>query len=211
MKLQLALDTSLDAARALLDAVRTYIDIAEVGTPLVFREGMGAVRALRAAYPDLTLLADLKIMDAGYEEAAIAFEAGANRVTALGVANDSTLRGSFKAADDYGGQVMVDMISVSNPLSRARQLLDMGAHLLCVHTAYDLQDQSTNPLAAIMHLRAALPDAPLAVAGGIGPDLLASLAVHRPKVVVVGGAIARSAQPASVARQLRQQIEEATA
>ncbi len=211
MKLQLALDGTLVAARALLDAVQPHIDIAEVGTPLIFREGMHAVRQLRAAYPTLTLLADLKIMDAGYEEAAIAFEAGADWVTALGVAHDTTLHGAVKAAQAHGGQVMVDMMAVPDPLSRARHLLDMGAHLLCVHTAYDLQGGSANPLASLAHLRAALPDAPLAVAGGIGPDLLDALLPHAPKVIVVGGAIANAPDPGASAQAIRQRIDEVTA
>jgi 3-hexulose-6-phosphate synthase len=210
MKLQLALDGTLDEANTLLEAVWPYIDIAEVGTPLIFREGMHAVRALRTSYPSLTLLADLKIMDAGYDEAAIAFEAGANRVTALGVANDNTLRGAVKAAKEYGGQVMVDMMAVSDPVSRARQLLAVDAHLLCVHTAYDLQDGSTNPLAPLARLREALPDAPLAVAGGIGPDLLGALLPHVPQVIVVGGAITKGASPRMIAQTMRQQIDEVT-
>lgn len=209
MKLQLALDGPLAESRVLLDAVRPYIDIAEIGTPLVFREGMRAVRQLRAAYPDLTLLADLKIMDAGYEEATIAFDAGADWVTALGVAHDNTLRGAIKAAQVHGGQVMIDMMAVPDPLPRARHLLDMGAHLLCVHTAYDLQGGSANPLAPLGHLRAALPEAPLAVAGGIGPDLLDALLAHRPRVIVVGGAIANASDPRASAQTIRRRINEA--
>lgn len=207
MKLQLALDGTLEAAHMLLQDVRPFIDIAEIGTPLVFREGMAAVRDLRAAYPKLTLLADLKIMDAGYDEAAIAFEAGANWVTALGVTNDNTLRGVVQAAATYGGQVMVDMMRVTEPLARARELLGIGVDLLCVHTAYDLQDGTINPLAALAQLRDALPDAPLAVAGGIGPDLLDALLAHMPQVIVVGGAITSAAHPATIAQTIRQRID----
>lgn len=207
MQLQLALDGTLEAACSLLEAVHHSIDIAEIGTPLVFREGMHAVRTLHETYPRLTLLADLKIVDAGYEEAAIAFEAGADRVTALGVANNNTLRGAITAAEEYGGQVMIDMMAVPDPLARARQLLDLGAHLLCVHTAYDLQDGTANPLALLVRLREALPDAPLAVAGGIGPDLLPALLPHAPQVIVVGGAITQAASPSVIAQSIRQQMD----
>ena len=46
-QLQLALDGDLDSALEILSAAHPYIDIAEVGTPLVFREGMRAVRRIR--------------------------------------------------------------------------------------------------------------------------------------------------------------------
>lgn len=207
MKFQLALDGSFAAAQTVLQAARPFIDIAEIGTPLIFREGMAAVRALHAAYPDLPLLADLKIMDAGYDEAAIAFDAGAAYVTALGVANDKTLGNVIRAAAACGGQVMIDMMNVPDPANRARDLLALGADVLCVHTAYDLQDDVTNPLDGLARLRAALPDAPLAVAGGIGPALLDALIPHAPRVIVVGSAITSAASPAAVAQTLRRRID----
>ena len=40
IKLQLALDGDLDSNLGLVRAVRPYIDIAEIGTPLVYREGI---------------------------------------------------------------------------------------------------------------------------------------------------------------------------
>ena len=47
MKLQLALDDiTLAAALALVEDVRTYVDIIEVGTPFLYAEGLGAVREL---------------------------------------------------------------------------------------------------------------------------------------------------------------------
>ena len=153
-KLQLALDGGLDAALDILDAAHPHIDIAEIGTPLVFREGMRAVRSVRAAYPQLELVADLKIMDAGAAEAEIAFAAGADCVTVMAVAGDATIRGALESAHDYGKRVMVDMMQVSNPLERARQLLRMGCELLCLHTAHDQQGAEDSPWRLLAELRA---------------------------------------------------------
>ena len=49
-KLQLALDGELATALEILQAVHAFIDIAEIGTPLVFREGMQALRQIRSSY-----------------------------------------------------------------------------------------------------------------------------------------------------------------
>jgi len=46
------------------------------------------------------LLADTKIVDGGEIEAADAFAAGANIVTVLGVAEDETIRGVVRAAEN---------------------------------------------------------------------------------------------------------------
>lgn len=48
-------------------------------------EGMNAVRIFRQHFPEKEILSDEKIMDGGYFESKLAFDAGANYVTALGV------------------------------------------------------------------------------------------------------------------------------
>ena len=210
MKLQVALDGDLQEALAVLEAVRPYIDIAEIGTPLIFLEGMAAAHHLRRAFPDVTLLADLKIMDAGGEEADMAFAAGCDIVTVLGVTHDSTVRAALAAAQRYGKQVMIDLMQVSDQPARGRELLAMGCHFLCVHTAYDQQSSEAAPLADLERLRRALGDgAPLAVAGGVNVDTLDQIALLKPDIVVVGGAITRAPSPAAAARALYERIHHA--
>ncbi len=114
-ELQIALDGDLPAALDALARVHPYVGIAEVGTPLIFREGMRALRLIRAAYPQLTLVADLKIMDAGHAEAGIAFEAGADCVTVMALASDATIAGALHSARSHGKRVMIDMMQVAAP------------------------------------------------------------------------------------------------
>ena len=99
MKLQLALDDiSTDEALALLDRVHPFIDIVEVGTPFLLEEGLRPVRLFRSRYPDLPVLADAKIMDAGHYEARQAFAAGAAYETVLGVTDLLTVKGCLEVA-----------------------------------------------------------------------------------------------------------------
>ena len=76
------LDPALDAARRLAG----HVDIIEAGTLLCFACGMDAVRALRADHPGRTLVADLKVADAGETLAELAFDAGASWMTVMGAA-----------------------------------------------------------------------------------------------------------------------------
>ncbi len=205
-KLQVALDGDLTPALDILAQVHAYIDIAEVGTPLIFREGMHGVRKIREAYPALTILADLKIMDAGEHEAQIAFDAGANIVTVMGVTNDATVRGAVKSAQSSAGQVMIDMMQVAHPLNRVNALLTMGCDILCVHTAFDLQSTQTSPYEELKHLREQLPSAQLAIAGGVNLDRLDDILPYTPDIIIVGGAITRADNPASIAQAIADKI-----
>jgi len=207
MKLQLALDSVWSKSLEILRSVISYIDIIEIGTPLIYREGMLAVQRLRASYPEAVILADLKIIDAGEGEATIAFEAGCDIVTVLGVAHDVTVRGAVAAARYFKKSIVADLIQVPDPVLRARQLLNMGCDYLCVHTAHDLSREYSRSIAVVQHMRDALPDAPLAVAGGIGPTLISEIAALNPEIIVVGSAITAASDPETAARMLRRRMD----
>jgi len=205
-ELQIAFDGYLPAALEVLSQVHPFVDIAEIGTPLVFREGMRAVREIRAAYPRLNLVADLKIMDAGRAEADIAFHAGADRVTVMALASDATIAGALASARAHGKRVMIDMMQVADPLARARQLLALGCELLCLHRAHDLQAAQASPYAQLAQLRAALPKAQLAIAGGIKLETLVQILPLRPQVIVVGSGITAAPDPGVTARKFHVRI-----
>lgn len=206
-QLQLALDSDLTSALNILEKVHPFVDIVEIGTPLIFREGMHAVRRIREQYPKLTLLADLKIMDAGAEEADIAFLAGVSIVTVMGVTNDATIQGAVDSAGTHRGRIMMDMMQVSDLPERSSQLLEIGCEILCVHTAYDLQASQASPYHELNQLRQQFPTARLAIAGGVTLARLDDIMPCQPDIIIVGGAITRATNPAQSAQQLYERIQ----
>ena len=198
-KLQVALDGTLEQAVAIVKEVAPFVQIVEIGTPLIYREGIRAAQHLHERFPTLCFLADLKIVDAGDEEASIAFAAGCEYVTVMGVAGDRTIEGAVSAARRFGRQVVADMLQVSDPVRRAGELRALGCDILCIHTAFD--DRAVaSPVETLRLVRNALPDAPLAAAGGIRLDSIETLMTAKPDIVVAGGAITRAANPAHMAR-----------
>ena len=117
-----------------------------------------------------------------------------------------TVKGVLAAAQDFSRRMMVDLIQVPDLEVRSRELLEMGCHLLCVHTAYDLQTDDRTPLGDLRCLRRSLPDAPFAVAGGIGMNTIDEVVTLTPKIVVVGAAITGASDPERVAQAIRRRI-----
>lgn len=205
MKLQLALDlVDIPQAKKLLAEVQDLIDIVEIGTPFIIREGLKAVREIKQAFPNLELLADLKIMDAGAYEATLAFEAGADIVTVLGAANDTTIEKVIEVTMQRHKKVMVDMIAVQNIEARVRELDRLPISYLSVHTATDRHTQGDNPLAELQQVRQVLQNAGLAVAGGITVESLPQLIPFEPEIVIVGGAITAAMDRRQVALVMKQ-------
>ncbi|MCO6333905.1 orotidine 5'-phosphate decarboxylase [Staphylococcus epidermidis] len=81
MELQLAIDLlNKEEAAELAKKVEEYVDIVEIGTPIVINEGLPAVQHLNENINNAKVLADLKIMDAADYEVSQAVKFGADVV-----------------------------------------------------------------------------------------------------------------------------------
>ena len=208
MKLQLALDDiSLADALRLVEQIRDCLDIVEIGTPLIIEEGLAPVRAFKARFPDLEVLADTKIMDAGGLESRQAFAAGADYVTVLGVTDLATVQGCLRTAAQYGRTVVVDMICVADMAERIAQLEGIGVTALAVHTGVDQQAAGRTPLDDLKLMKAHSAASRIFVAGGVTSATLPRYLEQGADVVIVGGGICGADDPIQTARALRDQIK----
>lgn len=204
MKLQIALDElTLDEGIELCKKIADHIDIIEIGTPLMMREGVHAVSALRREFPDKEILADSKIMDAGALEAGICFEAGADYCTVLGVTDNATISGCLESAKRCGKRVVVDMMCVGNLKERVEELEALGITDIAVHVGVDQQKAGITPLSELIRMKQFAKASRIYVAGGIGPDTVDEYVKAGADVCIVGGAIAHAGDPVEAAAFLK--------
>ncbi|QLK85366.1 3-hexulose-6-phosphate synthase [Staphylococcus sp. 17KM0847] len=210
MELQLAIDLlDKEAAANLAKQVTDYVDIVEIGTPIVINEGLPAVQHLKDSVKDedVKVLADLKIMDAADYEVSQAVKYGADIITILGVAEDASIKNAVAEAHKHGKALLVDLIAVQNLEQRAKEIDEMGADYIAVHTGYDLQAEGQSPLESLRKVKSAITHAKVAVAGGIKPDTIEEVVAEAPDLIIVGGGIANADDPREAARQCRAIIE----
>jgi 3-hexulose-6-phosphate synthase/6-phospho-3-hexuloisomerase len=210
--LQLALDF-VDLKRAVRSAqagVGGGVDWLEVGTPLIKSEGLQAVRELRRLFPHVTIVADMKIMDAGRIEVETAAKAGANIVDVLGAASDATIRECIQAGKNYGAKIVVDLIAVKDPVSRAKQVEDFGADYITVHCSIDEQMEGKDPFETLRRVAEAV-SVPAGVAGGINSETASRALEAGASVVIVGGAITKATDPTEAALNIKRAMEEMVA
>lgn len=209
MELQLALDlVNIPQAIELVKEVEDHIDIVEIGTPVVINEGLHAVKAVKEAFPNLKVLADLKIMDAAGYEVMKASEAGADIVTILGTAEDMSIKGAVEEAKKQGKKILVDMIAVKDLAGRAKEVDAMGVDYICVHTGYDLQAVGKNSFEDLQTIKSVVKHAKTAIAGGIKLDTLPEVIKVQPDLVIVGGGITGQADKKAAAAKMQQMINQ---
>jgi 3-hexulose-6-phosphate synthase len=136
---QISLDlTNIDEAlETAALAIRAGVDWLEAGTPLILAEGLHGIRALRSAFPQTPIIADLKTMDGGYLEAEMMAKAGATHVVVMARAHAETVKCVVKAGRDFGCKVMGDNMIADNMVSAARWLEELGCDFVIHHIGYD--------------------------------------------------------------------------
>jgi len=227
MRLQVTLDTPrIDQCSEIVDQIHEYVDIVEVGNPLIIESGLGLVEALRNECPQMDICADAKIVNSGHYIASRCFDKGASIVTIMGVAEDQTIEGAVAAAELVGGEIMADLTGIADIATRSRELEDLGVRYLCGHTGYEDRHLASNPLSdarpgIARAIRSVLGyDNPLreldlirsnttgralpAIVGRINEENIDEVVAHEPELILVGRAIVTAIAPAHAAADLRE-------
>lgn len=193
--LQVALNSTPSDARDIIYKLPVSDRILlEAGTPLIKAYGAGVIQDLRSYYnaravngqtPEPYIVADLKCMDRGGEEAKIAADNGASAAVALGQAPTETLNAFIEGCFSYGIDSMVDMMNVDKPYQVLRKLKKLPT-VVILHRGVDEEKYSNKmlPIHMITKIKGAF-NVIVAVAGGDTPREIQSASFNGADIIVV--------------------------
>lgn len=191
---QISLDlTNIDEAlETAALARRAGVDWLEAGTPLILAEGLHGVKALRDAFPDVPIVADLKTMDGGYLEAEMMAKAGATQVVVMARAHEETIKCVVQAGHDFGCEVMGDNLGCPDMIAGAKFLEDLGCGYVIHHIGYDERrgiaaagNRMPNPLDQLREVVSAV-DVPVQAVGGLSLEQAIQCPQFGAPLVVLG-------------------------
>ena len=209
MKLQLAYDLgTYEELYPFMEEIEEAVDIIEIGTPVILREGVSQIENIKNRFPDKLIFADLKIMDAGKLEADIGFQAGADMVSVLGLASKKTIEAAKDSAIQWNRKIMIDMINLEDPIMKWTDFMKMGMDYGCLHTAHDDMTDGENSLETVEKFHETYGGQQISVAGGIDPEKIRNLKSCQPEILVVGSYITTAVDPSKAVKIIRQVMNE---
>lgn len=202
-KLQAALDLFDEKTLfEVLDEVAEYIDIIELGTPLMIAEGAKLIGKVKAKYPEKIVFADIKVMDGGAVVPEVAYKAGADMTSVLAVADNHTIQAAIQCAHKNGKLILVDMCNVADIHSRAKEIEPMKPDYICVHVGYDVQQTGVDPIVELRKLDGI--GCAKAAAGGIQLATFEAACQSPADVIIVGGGLYNVPNRRETAQQMAQ-------
>jgi bifunctional enzyme Fae/Hps len=112
--------------------------IIEIGTPLLKKYGVEAIKQIREFSNESFMVADLKTLDVGKLEVDFAFDATADAVVASGLASISSLNKFILEAQRLGIYAFIDTMEVENPIEKLSQLKQIP-DVVILHRAIDAE------------------------------------------------------------------------
>lgn len=209
-RLQVAVDRpDLTLALGPLNQVADQVDVIEAGTILIIAEGLRAVREIRALYPGKTILADVRIAEAGALIAEQCFQSGASWVSCVAGASLTTINQVVRVAQAYGGQVQVELGETYCP-ETARAWRHAGVEHVIVHRSRDAEvagSLSWGPDDVSRIAELAGMGFTVSITGGITAGELEVFAGSPVGVVIAGRAVMAASDPRAAAAELRAALE----
>ena len=205
-KLQIALDSqSLSKALETVREVGDVVDIIEVGTVLCLQDGMQPVRAIRALYPEKTILADTKCADAGKTVAKNCKDAGANWMTVICCATIPTMQAANKEIDELQVELYGDWT-----FDQAKAWKEIGINQVVYHQSRDalLSGETWGEKDLTKIKKLVDMGFEVSVTGGLNVDTLQLFKGIDVACFIAGRSIAEAENPKKAAEDFKNKINE---
>ncbi len=199
MKLQISFDlTDLDRAIEIASQIHEYADILEIGTLLIYANGIAAVERFHETFPNKIILADTKIVDRGKESIALFAKAGADWVTVMAGTNKNVIHAACSTAHEYNKKVMLDLIDSREFGQSALEAKNLGADALLLHQPYDVEE----PLEFLdkWEMIRGNTDLPIFISTRIRRDNIEAILKVKPDGITLGRTITEAENPQEEAK-----------
>ncbi|MCL5292947.1 MAG: orotidine 5'-phosphate decarboxylase [Actinobacteria bacterium] len=202
VKLTVSFDMpDLERAISIAAAVSNQADWFCVGLTLIKGEGMRAIRAFSAGFPEREILADLRASIGAREEAMMAFESGADMISVAFLASERSCREAIGVAKTFGAKTIFDLYGATDPVGAARKGLELGFDFLYFRAEGGISGKYEE-----YRRVAAAAELPLIVDGEIEFREFARVSKLLPASIVVGRQVTGAEDPAAAVARFKELV-----
>jgi len=196
--------TDLSQALKIAEQTAQYADVIGVGSLLIFKEGVNAIKAFKTAFPDKEIFAETKIVDKADEAVSIMAQAGASYVSVLAGTFNASIKKAITTARNFNIKIALDLLDAQSLGQAAMDAKSLGADLLILHHAPQVDEN--NDLASIWHDVRDNTSVDIFLTGKIDISNFLDIARLRPQGITIGSPITQAENPTQAAQLFRSML-----
>lgn len=199
MKLQVSFDmTDLESALKIAQDIKEYADVFEIGSLLLFAQGIEALNKFKETFQDKIVAVDTKIVDRGKDSAHLFSKAHSDWITVMAGTNKNVIHAACTAAHENGTKVMLDMIDSREFGQSALEANNLGVDALLMHQPYDVEE----PLVFLDKWEMVRENTklPIFISTRIGRDNIEDILRVKPDGIILGRTITDAPDPKEEAK-----------
>lgn len=198
MKLQISFDlTNLTQALTIASQVAEHADIIELGTLLIYSQGLTAVEQFKTAFPRSVIMVDSKIIDRGKDAVTAFAQAGADWMTVMAGTSKHVIHAACNTAAQLNKKIMLDLVDSSSLAQSALEAKNLGADALLFHQPADEAD--TSLVLDKWELISGNSSVPIFISAKINRESVHQIVALKPAGIVIGKSIIYAENPAQEA------------
>jgi len=192
-----------DLAQAIKIAEQTaeYADIIGVGSLLLFKEGIGAIKAFKNAFPNKEIFAETKLVEKTEEAITLMAQAGASYVSILAGTFNASIKKAIATAHRFDIKIAVDLLDAHSVGQAAMDATTLGADMLVLHHAPHMEE--TNDIDSVWHNVRDNTNLPIFITGKVDSSNFTQVVSLKPQGIMLGSPILRAESPSLAAESFR--------
>ena len=207
MKLQISFDMpNLENALQSAEKIEQFADILEIGSPLIYQEGIQAIKAFRDKFPNKEIFADIKLVDRVEKIITNFSKVGANYISILAGTSNSNIQNSSKVAHSSKSKIALDLVDSYSIGQSAMDAKALDVDVIIFHGPRE-STQLTDILEQWQNVRGNT-ELPIFVAGGINRNNIEQVITLKPQGVIVGATITNAKNPIEEAEYFKSLLKQ---
>jgi len=202
MKLHFTYNFS-DLAQAIKVAEQTAesADIIGIGSLLLFKEGVKAVKTFKASFPNKDLFVEAKVVEKADEAVTLFAQAGATYISVLAGTFNTSIKKAVATARRFDVKIALDLLDAPSLGQSAMDAKALGVDLLILHHAPHMEERSE--IDSVWHNVRDNTNIAVFVTGKIDASNFQQVAALKPQGIMVGSPVTRAESPTIAAQSFR--------
>ena len=202
MKLQISFDIpNLNEALEIAAKVEKYADILEVGSSLIYKEGVKAVEEFKSKFSKKEIFADIKLVDRVEDVITIYADAGADYISILAGTSNATIQNASKVAHGLKSKIALDLVDAYSMGQSAMDAKALDIDVIIFHGPHETT-QLTSLLDEWQNVRGNT-NLPIFIAGNINKNNIDKVIPLKPQGIIIGAPITHADDPAKEAEYFK--------